>query len=85
MPEHRIVIFDKKIKYTENSMFRVEESKNPKACYEGVYAHKDPIRAIAYYTHYESLNGSVFNQTSGKRIRLVKDGDEFKVIAKKVL
>lgn len=75
MNDHIVTIFNKTIKYTDKSVFRVEESRNPKATYEGMYSHHDPVKVIRY-----------FNSTSkpaGWRIRLIKDGDEFIIITKK--
>lgn len=76
--EHKIVLDGKSIPYTEKSIFRVEESRDSKATYEGVFAHKDPVHALRYY------NSTIQSERkSGFRTRLVKDGDEFKVILKK--
>lgn len=63
---------------TDKTIFRVEESRNSKCIYEGVYAHNDPVHAIRYY------NSTVeSDRKAGFRVRLVKDGDEFLVISKK--
>ena len=76
--EHKITLDGKTIKFTDKSVFRVEESRNAKCVYEGVYAHKDPVHAIRYY------NATVQSERkAGFRTRLVKDGDEFLVILKK--
>lgn len=75
MTPHIVVLFDKKIKYTDKSVFRVEESRNVKASYEGLYSHSDPVKVIRYY------NSTV--KPAGWKIRLIKDGDEFIVINKK--
>lgn len=77
--EHKIILDGKTIKFTDKSIFRVEESRDSKATYEGVYAHKDPIHAVRYY------NATIQSERkAGFRTRLVKDGDEFKVILKKI-
>ena len=66
------------VMFTEKTIFRVEQSRNAKCIYEGVYAHKDPVHAIRYY------NSTVeADRKAGFRVRLVKDGDEFLVISKK--
>lgn len=75
MEAHTITLFDKPILYTAKSVFRVEESRNPKACYEGVFASSDPVKAIRYYQS--------TTKTAGWRLRLVKDGDEFIIITKR--
>lgn len=78
MQNHSILVLGKSVTVTDKSVFRVEESRNPKCVYEGVYAHKDPVSAIRYYT---ATTEAV--RKAGFRVRLVKDGDEFSVIAKK--
>jgi hypothetical protein len=76
--ENKITIDGTTIAYTDKSIFRVEESRNAKCVYEGVYAHKDPIHAVRYY------NATIQSgRKAGFRTRVVKDGDEFKVILKK--
>ncbi len=78
MNEHKINIYGKSVDFTDKSIFRVEESRNAKCIYEGVYAHKDPIHAIKYY------NSTVeADRKTGFRVRLVKDGDGFTIITKK--
>lgn len=78
MQPHQINIFGMSIMFTEKTIFRVEQSRNAKCIYEGVYAHKDPVHAIRYY------NSTVASdRKAGFRVRLVKDGDEFLVISKK--
>lgn len=78
MQPHNINILGKSVMFTDKSIFRVEESRNAKCIYEGVYAHKNPINAIRYY------NSTVeADRKAGFRVRLVKDGDEFLVISKK--
>jgi hypothetical protein len=74
---HTITLFDKSILYTAKSVFRVEESRNSKATYEGSFASNDPVKAIRYYQNTSKAVGS------GWRVRLVKDGDEFIIITKK--
>lgn len=74
---HTITLFDKSILYTAKSVFRVEESRNSKATYEGSFASNDPVKAIRYYQSTTKAEGS------GWRVRLVKDGDEFIIITKK--
>jgi len=77
MEAHRVTLFDKSILYTAKSVFRVEESRNPKATYEGCFASNDPVKAIRWYQNTTKVAGS------GWRVRLVKDGDEFVIITKK--
>lgn len=77
MDAHAITLFDKKVTYTAKSVFRVEESRNAKATYEGCFASNDPVKAIRYYQNTSKAVGS------GWRVRLVKDGDEFIIITKK--
>lgn len=74
---HTITLFDKSILYTAKSVFRVEESRNAKATYEGCFASNDPVKAIRWYQNTTKTAGS------GWRVRLVKDGDEFIIITKK--
>jgi hypothetical protein len=74
---HTITLFDKSILYTAKSVFRVEESRNAKATYEGQFASSDPVKAIRYY------QSTTKDAGSGWRVRLVKDGDEFIIITKK--
>jgi hypothetical protein len=78
MLSYSLAIGGKWIPYTEKSVFRVEESRNAKCTYEGVFAHKDPVNAIRYYN---STCQSV--RKAGFRVRLVKDGDEFTILLKK--
>lgn len=75
MTPHTVTIFDKTINFTDKSVFRVEESRNPKATYEGMFSCNDPVKVIRYY------NATV--KPAGWRIRLIKDGDEFVIITKK--
>jgi hypothetical protein len=77
MDAHTVTLFDKKVTYTAKSVFRVEESRNAKATYEGCFASNDPVKAIRWYQNTTKDAGS------GWRVRLVKDGDEFIVITKK--
>lgn len=78
MQPHQISVLGKSVSVTDKTIFRVEESRNSKCIYEGVYAHKDPVHAIRYY------NSTVeSDRKAGFRVRLVKDGDEFSIIAKK--
>ena len=74
MEAHTLKIYGKVVNWTEKSMFRVEERKQPKGSYEGLFAHKDIHKAINYY-----LNTPI---KKDYMIRLVKDGDEFLVIQK---
>lgn len=78
MQNHQILVLGKSVTVTDKSIFRVEESRNSRCTYEGVYSHKDPVSAIRYYN---STIEAV--RKAGFRVRLVKDGDEFTVIAKK--
>lgn len=78
MEKHHLAVGGKSIPFTEKSIFRVEESRDSKTAYEGVFGHKDPVHAIRYY------NATIESQRkAGFRVRLVKDGDEFQVIFKK--
>jgi hypothetical protein len=78
MQSHNINILGKTIVFTDKSIFRVEESRNSKATYEGAFASSDPVKAIRYY------NSTVeSDRKAGFRVRLVKDGDEFTIITKK--
>ena len=79
MQSHIINILGKSVKVTDKTVFRVEESRNAKATYEGMFASADSVRAIRYYN---STCESV--RKAGFRVRLVKDGDEFTIIAKKI-
>lgn len=79
MEKYYLAIGGKSIACTDKTIFRVEESRDSKATYEGVFAHSDPVHAIRYY------NSTIESKRkAGFRTRLVKDGDEFKVILKKV-
>ena len=78
MQPHQINILGMSVMFTEKTIFRVEQSRNAKCIYEGVYAHKDPVHAIRYYN--STLEA---DRKAGFRVRLVKDGDEFLVISKK--
>lgn len=78
MQNHQINILGKSVTFTDKSIFRVEESRNAKCVYEGVYANHDPVKAIRYYN---STVDAI--RKAGFRVRLVKDGDEFTIIAKK--
>jgi hypothetical protein len=78
MTKSYLAIGGKSVPFTEKSIFRVEESRNAKATYEGVFAHKDPVNAIRYYT-----STTEADRKAGFRIRLVKDGDEFTILLKK--
>lgn len=78
MNPHQIKVLGKSVNVTEKTIFRVEESRNAKCVYEGVYAHKDPVSAIRYYNATTQAD-----RKAGFRVRLVKDGDEFLVISKK--
>lgn len=75
MEAHKVTLFDKPILYTAKTVFKVEESRNPRACYEGLFSSNDPVKAIRYY------QSTV--KSAGWRLRLVKDGDEFIIITKK--
>jgi len=75
MESHAIKVFGKSVTWTDKSMFRVEERKQPKGSYEGLYAHKDIHQAVNYFKNTKVKDGFL--------IRLVKDGDEFVVITKK--
>lgn len=73
-----LAINGKTVRCTEKTIFRVEESRNSKCTYEGVFAHKDPINALRYY------NATAQSERkAGFRVRLVKDGDEFEILMKK--
>ncbi len=78
MQNHSILVLGKSIAVTDKTVFRVEESRNSKATYEGMFASADPVKAIRYYN---STCEAV--RKAGFRVRLVKDGDEFSVISKK--
>ena len=78
MENHSILVLGKSIAVTDKTVFRVEESRNSKATYEGMFASADPVKAIRYYN---STCEAV--RKAGFRVRLVKDGDEFSVISKK--
>jgi hypothetical protein len=78
MQTHKINILGKSVTLTDKTIFRVEESRNAKCTYEGVYAHKDPVSVIRYYN-----STCEADRKAGFRVRLVKDGDEFSVISKK--
>ena len=78
MNPHQIKVLGKSVNVTEKTIFRVEESRNAKCVYEGVYSHKDPVSAIRYYNATTQAD-----RKAGFRVRLVKDGDEFLVISKK--
>jgi hypothetical protein len=75
MEAHIIKAFEKRIKVSDKSIFRVEERKLPRGAYDGLYAHKDIHKAIAYFQ-----NTSV---KAGWLVRLIKDGDEYMLITKK--
>lgn len=75
IPIHKITIFDKSILFTDKSVFRVEEARNKRSCYEGVFSSSDPVKAIRFY------NATV--KPSGFRLRFIKDGDEFVILNKK--
>lgn len=79
MQNHNILILGKSVAVTDKTVFRVEESRNSKATYEGMFASTDSVKAIRYYN---ATCESV--RKAGFRVRLVKDGDEFSVIAKKI-
>lgn len=78
MNPHQINILGKFVTFTDKSVFRVEESRNAKATYEGAFSSSDPVKAIRYYN---STIEAV--RKAGFRVRLVKDGDEFTIITKK--
>jgi hypothetical protein len=78
MQNHNILILGKSVAVTEKTVFRVEESRNSKATYEGMFASSDPVKAIRYYN-----STCEDKRNAGFRVRLVKDGDEFSVISKK--
>ena len=78
MQPHNINILGKTVKVTDKTVFRVEESRNAKATYEGMFASADSVRAIRYYN-----STCESERKAGFRVRLVKDGDEFTIIAKK--
>lgn len=75
MVTHTIKAFDKQIKVSDKSVFRVEERKLPRGAYEGLYSHKDIHKAIAYFQNTSIKDGWL--------IRLIKDGDEYMLITKK--
>ena len=78
MQTHQINILGKTVAVTDKTVFRVEESRNAKATYEGMFASADPVKAIRYYN-----STCDADRKAGFRVRLVKDGDEFTIIAKK--
>jgi hypothetical protein len=78
MQSHNINILGKSVTVTDKTVFRVEESRNAKATYEGMFASADPVKTIRYYN-----STCEANRKAGFRVRLVKDGDEFTIIAKK--
>ena len=78
MQSHTINILGKSVTVTDKTVFRVEESRNAKATYEGMFASADSVRAIRYYN-----STCESERKAGFRVRLVKDGDEFTIIAKK--
>ena len=79
MEKYYLAIGGKSIACTDKTIFRVEESRDSKATYEGVFAHKDFVNANRYY------NSTIQSERkAGFRVRLVKDGDEFKILTKKV-
>jgi hypothetical protein len=78
MQTHQINILGKTVAVTDKTVFRVEESRNAKATYEGMFASADPVKAIRYYN-----STCEAERKMGFRVRLVKDGDEFTIIAKK--
>lgn len=75
METHKITIFDKKVKITDKSVFRIEERKMPRGAYEGIYAHKDLLKAVDFYNNTKPKLGWL--------VRLIKDGDEYMLITKK--
>ncbi len=78
MQNHSILVLGKSIAVTAKTVFRVEESRNSKATYEGMFSSADPVKAIRYYN-----STCEADRKAGFRVRLVKDGDEFTIIAKK--
>ena len=78
MQTHQINILGKTVAVTDKTVFRVEESRNAKATYEGMFSSADPVKAIRYYN-----STCEADRKAGFRVRLVKDGDEFTIIAKK--
>lgn len=78
MQNHSILVLGKSVTVTDKSIFRVEESRNSRSTYEGMFSATDAVKAIRYYN---STCEAV--RKAGFRVRLVKDGDEFTVIAKK--
>jgi len=78
MQNHNISILGKSVSVTDKTVFRVEESRNSKATYEGMFSSPDSVKAIRYYN-----STCEADRKAGFRVRLVKDGDEFTIIAKK--
>lgn len=75
IPSHQIKLFDQSILYTAKSVFRVEEARNKRANYEGVFSSNDPIKVIRFY--------NATTKPVGFRLRFIKDGDEFIILNKK--
>ena len=78
MQSHIINILGKSVTVTDKTVFRVEESRNAKATYEGMFASSTSVMAIRFYN-----SSCEADRKAGFRVRLVKDGDEFTIIAKK--
>lgn len=78
MQNHEIKILGKSVAVTDKTVFRVEESRNAKCTYEGMFSSSDFVKAIRYYN---STCDAIRN--AGFRVRLVKDGDAFTIISKK--
>jgi hypothetical protein len=72
---HSLTLWNKKVQVTSKSIFRVEEAKGVKGCYESVYASHDPVQVIRWYNN--------TSKPEGWRVRIIKDGDEFVILDKK--
>lgn len=72
---HKIILFNKSYEINPRTVFRVETTRKHNQTYEQVFFSADPVKAISY-----------FNNTSmpkGGRVRVLIDGDLFKVLSRK--
>jgi hypothetical protein len=72
---HKITLFNKVVEITDRTVFRVETTRRANQEYQQVFFSADPLPCISFY-----LNTTM---PKGGKVRIVVDGDTFKVLNRK--
>ena len=72
---NKIKVYNKTVKYTDKSIFRVEVRRDSHKPYDGIYFDQDITKAIKFYENTPAK--------AGYAVRLIKDGDEYQLINRK--